>query len=166
MGKFYEMYEMDACWCERTGIDLYERRTICAGFPEKNYQKMRNAPARNGHKVVMIEQAETPPCSRRGRKGNRCKDTVVRREDCGGGERTMIDRVMVESCPDASHVLAISEFPREEGRSSFHIGVCARNAAGEKFVLKRLTSQWEAAAKKRVEFTNNVVRIEPGGDYF
>ena len=63
---------------------------------------------------------------------------------------TMIDRVMVESCPDASHVLAISEFrSRKEERSSFHIGVCAAECAAGSLSSARITSYRETATKKR-----------------
>ena len=82
--------------------------------------------------MVTIEQTETPAMlAERKKKDSRCKDTVVKREKIAVVTRgTMIDRVMVESCPDASHVLAISEFPSgKEGRSSFHIGVCAAECA-------------------------------------
>ena len=139
MGKFYEMYEMDAhVGVKELGLIYMKGEQPHAGFPEKNYQKNAETLARNGHKVVMIEQTETPAMlAERKKKDARCKDTVVRREKIAVVTRgTMIDRVMVESCPDASHVLAISEFPSgKEGRSSFHIGVCAAECAAGKFVL-------------------------------
>ena len=113
MGKFYEMYEMDAhVGVKELGLIYMKGEQPHAGFPEKNYQKNAETLARNGHKVVTIEQTETPAMlAERKKKDSRCKDTVVKREKIAVVTRgTMIDRVMVESCPDASQVLAISEF--------------------------------------------------------
>ena len=104
MGKFYEMYEMDAhVGVKELGLIYMKGEQPHAGFPEKNYQKNAETLARNGHKVVMIEQTETPAMlAERKKKDARCKDTVVRREKIAVVTRgTMIDRVMVESCPDA-----------------------------------------------------------------
>ena len=86
MGKFYEMYEMDAhVGVKELGLIYMKGEQPHAGFPEKNYQKNAETLARNGHKVVMIEQTETPAMlAERKKKDARCKDTVVRREDCGG----------------------------------------------------------------------------------
>ena len=137
MGKFYEMYEMDAhVGVKELGLIYMKGEQPHAGFPEKNYQKNAETLARNGHKVVTIEQTETPAMlAERKKKDSRCKDTVVKREKIAVVTRgTMIDRVMVESCPDASHVLAISEFRKNED-GAMHFGVCAAECAAGKFVL-------------------------------
>ena len=137
MGKFYEMYEMDAhIGVKELGLIYMKGEQPHAGFPEKNYQKNAETLARNGHKVVTIEQTETPAMlAERKKKDPRCKDTVVKREKIAVVTRgTMIDRVMVESCPDASYVLAISEFRNSED-GIVHLGVCAAECAAGKFVL-------------------------------
>jgi DNA mismatch repair protein MSH6 len=135
MGKFYEMYEMDAhVGVKELGLIYMKGEQPHAGFPEKNYQKNAETLARNGHKVVTIEQTETPAMlAARKQADSRCKDTVVKREKIAVVTRgTMIDRVMVESCPDASHVLSISEIERN---GTVHIGVCACECAAGRFVV-------------------------------
>ena len=69
----------------------------------------------------------------RKKKDSRCKDTVVKREKIAVVTRgTMIDRVMVESCPDASHLLAISEFRKnEDGAMHFMQSLRGRMCGGE-----------------------------------
>ena len=61
MGKFYEMFEMDAHIGVRDlGLMYMRGEQPHAGFPEKNYAMHAEQLARNGHRVVCIEQTETP----------------------------------------------------------------------------------------------------------
>ena len=72
MGKFYEMYEMDAhVGVKELGLIYMKGEQPHAGFPEKNYQKNAETLARNGHKVVRLSKRKRPPCSRRGKRKTR-----------------------------------------------------------------------------------------------
>jgi DNA mismatch repair protein MSH6 len=57
MGKFYEMFEMDAhVGAEVLGLAYMKGDQPHAGFPEKNYHQNAELLARAGHRVVVIEQ--------------------------------------------------------------------------------------------------------------
>lgn len=61
MGKFYELFEMDAhVGVELLGLTYMRGEQPHAGFPEAAYAGMAATLARAGVKVVVIEQTETP----------------------------------------------------------------------------------------------------------
>ncbi len=57
IGKFYEMYEMDAyVGVDVLGLIFMKGEQPHAGFPENRYHQMSEALARAGHRVVVVEQ--------------------------------------------------------------------------------------------------------------
>ncbi|XP_030752562.1 probable DNA mismatch repair protein Msh6 [Sitophilus oryzae] len=86
MGKFYELYHMDAViGVQVLGISYMKGETAHSGFPEKAYGKMATTLVDRGYKVARVEQTETPEMMT-----ERCKqqkkttkfDKVVTRELC------------------------------------------------------------------------------------
>eukprot|EP00887_Chlorella_sp_A99_P007330 scaffold2.g7330.t1 len=155
MGKFYELFEMDA----HTGVEVLglsymkegsntervagrgeqrrgpahcpDRRRDAgtrppppppqgdqphAGFPEAAYHQFAERLARAGHKVVVIEQTETPALlaarNEERRRQGKPKDTVVRREKVAVLTKgSLTDGEMLGTHPDASYLLALAELP-------------------------------------------------------
>lgn len=83
VGKFYEMYHMDAV----TGVDnlklTYMRGKYAhCGFPEVAFGGFADTLIRKGYKVARIEQTETPAQLEERNAQAKVKDKVVRRELC------------------------------------------------------------------------------------
>ncbi|CAG9467722.1 unnamed protein product [Pedinophyceae sp. YPF-701] len=119
MGKFYEMFEMDAhVGVEVLGLAIMRGDQPHAGFPEVNYHAHAEMLVRAGYRVVVVEQTETPQqlAERNDRrpKGTK-KDTVVRREAVAVLTRgTLYDPEMLHGSTDATWIMALVE-PRAAG---------------------------------------------------
>ncbi|VDD80594.1 unnamed protein product [Mesocestoides corti] len=83
MGKFYELYHMDAVIAVEE-LRLSYMRGDCAhsGFPEIAFQRMADRLLNRGYKVARIEQTETPEDMAKRTSGRPGSDKVVRREIC------------------------------------------------------------------------------------
>jgi len=137
MGKFYEMYEMDAhIGVRELGLMYMRGDQPHAGFPEKNYAKHAEQLARNGHRVVCIEQTETPAqLAERKKRDKTCKDTVVRREMVQVlTQGTMVDTGMLNSSPDAAYVCCVIDGGEEEDGGGW-IGLCAADCGTGRFLV-------------------------------
>ncbi|XP_044284717.1 DNA mismatch repair protein Msh6 isoform X2 [Varanus komodoensis] len=86
VGKFYELYHMDAVvGVNKLGLLFMKGTWAHSGFPEIAFDRFSNILVQKGHKVVRVEQMETPEMMEA-----RCKslvhptkfDRVVRREVC------------------------------------------------------------------------------------
>ena len=124
MGKFYEMFEMDAhLGAECLGLSYMKGDQPHCGFPEAGYAAMAERLARAGHRVVVIEQTETPDAlakrnEERKRQGLK-KDNVVRREKIAVLTRgTLTDAEMMGQVPDAQYLMAVAEIPLPEEEST------------------------------------------------
>ena len=86
MGKFYEVFHMDAVVATKELQILFMRgENAHAGFPEKSYKRYADALIQKGYKVARIEQTETPEMMEKRVKASRCTtkfDKVVKREIC------------------------------------------------------------------------------------
>ncbi|KJH43320.1 MutS domain V protein [Dictyocaulus viviparus] len=84
VGKFYELYHMDAVIAvECLSLTFMRGNYAHAGFPEAAYGKFADQLVSRGYKVARIEQTETPQqLEERNRKAGTGKDKVVRREVC------------------------------------------------------------------------------------
>lgn len=137
MGKFYEMFEMDAHIGVRDlGLMYMRGDQPHAGFPEKNYAMHAEQLARKGHRVVCIEQTETPDqLAERKRKDKTCKDTVVRREMVQVLTKgTMVDTGMLNSSPDAAYVCSIVDGGVEDDGDGW-VGLCAADCGTGRFLV-------------------------------
>ena len=137
MGKFYEMFEMDAhIGVRELGLMYMRGEQPHAGFPEKNYAMHAEQLARKGHRVVCIEQTETPEqLAERKRNDKTCKDTVVRREMVQVLTKgTMVDTGMLNSSPDAAYVCSVIDGGVEEDGDGW-IGLCAADCGTGRFLV-------------------------------
>ena len=87
MGKFYELFHMDAVLAvERCGLIYMKSKAYAhCGFPEAGYERYSEVLVNLGYRVVRIEQTETPAdMEARVQKMHRPTkfDKVVRREIC------------------------------------------------------------------------------------
>lgn len=87
MGKFYELFHMDAVIAAKELEILFMRgENAHAGFPEKSYKRYADVLIQKGYKVARIEQTENPKMMEervKATKGKATKfDKVVKREIC------------------------------------------------------------------------------------
>lgn len=85
VGKFYELYHMDAViGVNCLGFSYMKGEFAHSGFPESAYGKMASSLIEQGFKVARVEQTETPEMMNERCKGkkNTKFDKVVKREIC------------------------------------------------------------------------------------
>ncbi|GKB32677.1 DNA mismatch repair protein MSH6, partial [Tanacetum coccineum] len=83
MGKFYELFEMDAhVGAKELNLQYMKGDQPHCGFPEKNFESNVEKVACKGYRVLVIEQIETPNQLDKRRKKDGSKDKVVKREIC------------------------------------------------------------------------------------
>ncbi|KAH9286596.1 DNA mismatch repair protein Msh6 [Echinococcus granulosus] len=83
MGKFYELYHMDAVIAvEELKLTYMKGEFAHSGFPEIAFQRMADHLLHRGYKVARVEQTETPEAMTKRTSGRSGVDRVVRREIC------------------------------------------------------------------------------------
>ncbi|VDM36018.1 unnamed protein product [Hydatigera taeniaeformis] len=83
MGKFYELYHMDAVIAvEELKLTYMKGEFAHSGFPEIAFQRMADHLLHRGYKVARVEQTETPEAMAKRISGHSGVDKVVRREIC------------------------------------------------------------------------------------
>ncbi|XP_005181193.2 probable DNA mismatch repair protein Msh6 [Musca domestica] len=129
VGKFYELYHMDAdVGVNELGFTYMRGEFAHSGFPEVSFDKMASILVERGYKVARVEQTETPDMMT-----ERCKrikatkfDKVVRREICqvmNRGTRVFGSQCSITPNYQASYMLAIVEKPHQTGGTSSY-GIC------------------------------------------
>lgn len=172
MGKFYEMFEMDAhVGAEHLGLQYMRGEQPHCGFPEKNYHTHAERLARKGFRVVVIEQTETPEMLAErnkllGQQGKK-KARVVNREKVAVLTKgTLVDSTMVESVTDASYILSVVEALQvtEQGESP-QIGLCAVDVATATILVGQLSDD---TARSKLQSVLSILRpvelIVPRGE--
>jgi DNA mismatch repair protein MSH6 len=132
VGKFYELYHMDAVIGVRELNLVFMRGDFAhAGFPEVAFGKYSQTLVQKGHKVARIEQTETPQMME-----NRIKtmmispskfDRVVKREVCAlisQGTRTVGFFEGESPNAESSYLLAIKEKSGSCSQNETEFGVC------------------------------------------
>ncbi|BBN02356.1 DNA mismatch repair protein MSH6 [Marchantia polymorpha subsp. ruderalis] len=118
VGKFYEMFEMDAhIGAQELDLQYMKGDQPHCGFPEKNYAVNAEKLAQKGYRVLIVEQTETPEQLEQRKRKTGSKDKVVRREVCAVITKgTLVDGDMLVARPDAAYLLSITErdFPFKE----------------------------------------------------
>uniref|UniRef100_A0A1B6HAN9 DNA mismatch repair protein n=1 Tax=Homalodisca liturata TaxID=320908 RepID=A0A1B6HAN9_9HEMI len=144
VGKFYELYHMDAVIGATELSLLYMKGDFAhTGFPEVAYGKYAAALVERGHKVARVEQVETPDMM-----GERVKkiikptkfDKVVKREICqltSKGTRVFTVQDGESVGADASYLLALTEKECDGGKSLY--GVCFVDTSIANFHLGQFT---------------------------
>lgn len=116
VGKFYELYHMDAEVGVRVlGFTYMKGEFAHSGFPEMAYAKMSSSLLEQGFKLVRVEQTETPEMmAERCKATKKCTkfDKVVNREACQvTTSATIIHTAQLPEATreDPCYMLAISE---------------------------------------------------------
>ncbi|XP_068619539.1 probable DNA mismatch repair protein Msh6 isoform X2 [Battus philenor] len=141
VGKFYELYHMDAAvGVNELGFSYMKGTFAHSGFPESAYGRMASTLVSKGYKVARVEQTETPEmmqerCKKYGQTGK--ADKVVRREICqvavrGAQVCGLQDPGPAEAA--AVYLLAIAE---EERNGSSTYGVCFIDTSIGRFHLSQ-----------------------------
>ncbi|CAL8470971.1 g10513 [Coccomyxa elongata] len=147
MGKFYEMFEMDAhVGAEVLGLTYMKGEQPHCGFPEVNYLMHAERLVRAGLRVVVVEQTETPDMLRirnEQRPAGQAKCNVVRREVVAIlTSGTLSDPDMLRAQPEAAYVLSLWERPAPPvalgGPPRTLLGACYTDCASNTLTL----GQW------------------------
>ncbi|XP_041982809.1 probable DNA mismatch repair protein Msh6 isoform X2 [Aricia agestis] len=127
VGKFYELYHMDAAvGVNELGFSYMKGEFAHSGFPESAYARMAATLVSKGYKVARVEQTETPDMMQ-----ERCKqmgttskfDKVVRREICQVAVRGAQACGLQDAGPADSGALYMMGLA-EESTSVRRYGVC------------------------------------------
>ncbi|KAL5983572.1 hypothetical protein ACLOJK_017660 [Asimina triloba] len=139
MGKFYELFEMDAhIGAKELDLQYMKGEQPHCGFPEKNFAMNVEKLARKGYRVLVVEQTETPEQLELRRKETGSKDKahipltvlslltasrsppekplqwyfieVVKREICAIVTKgTLTEGEMLSLNPDSSYLMSLTE---------------------------------------------------------
>ncbi|OVA16806.1 DNA mismatch repair protein MutS [Macleaya cordata] len=139
MGKFYELFEMDAhVGAKDLDLQYMKGEQPHCGFPEKNFSMNVEKLARKGYRVLVVEQTETPEQLELRRKEKGSKDKVVKREICAVVTKgTLTEGEMLTMKPDASYMIALTEGFKvsENQKEGLVIGVCVVEVSTSRFML-------------------------------
>ncbi|KAF5741530.1 DNA mismatch repair protein MSH6 [Tripterygium wilfordii] len=150
MGKFYELFEMDAhIGAKELDLQYMKGEQPHCGFPERNFSMNVEKLARKGYRVLVIEQTETPEQLELRRKEKGSKDKVVKREICAVVTKgTLAEGELTSANPDASYLITVTEsfqsLRNQGGEKIF--GVCAVDAATSKVVLGQFRDDSECSS--------------------
>ncbi|XP_030488613.2 DNA mismatch repair protein MSH6 [Cannabis sativa] len=149
MGKFYELFEMDAhVGAKELGLQYMKGEQPHCGFPEKNFSVNVEKLARKGYRVLVVEQTETPDQLEFRRREKGSKDKVVRREICGVVTKgTLTEGEMLSTNPDASYIMALTE-SQNVGTQNVerNFGVCVVDVATSRVILGQFHDDSECSA--------------------
>ncbi|KAG9457908.1 hypothetical protein H6P81_002416 [Aristolochia fimbriata] len=139
MGKFYELFEMDAhIGAKELDLQYMKGEQPHCGFPEKNFALNVEKLAKKGYRVLVVEQTETPEQLEVRRKEMGSKDKVVRREICAVITKgTLTDGEIVSMNPDASYIISVTEDWQslEAQNDTTVIGVCVADVSTSRFII-------------------------------
>ncbi|WJX79846.1 DNA mismatch repair protein msh6 [Trifolium repens] len=150
MGKFYELFEMDAhVGAKELDLQYMKGEQPHCGFPEKNFSMNVEKLARKGYRVLVVEQTETPDQLELRRKENGSKDKVVRREICAVVSKgTITDGEFMSTNPEAAYLLALTEHhenhPNEMSERIY--GVCVVDVSTSRVILGQFNDDSECSA--------------------
>ncbi|KAG2634955.1 hypothetical protein PVAP13_2NG321800 [Panicum virgatum] len=140
MGKFYELFEMDAhVGAKDLDLQYMKGEQPHCGFPEKNLSVNLEKLAKKGYRVLVVEQTETPEQFELRRKAMGIKDKVVRREICAMVTKgTLTEGEHLLANPDPSYLLSVTESLQQSSNKSQYtciIGVCIVDVSTSKFIV-------------------------------
>lgn len=139
MGKFYELFEMDAhVGAKELDLQYMKGEQPHCGFPERNFSMNVEKLARKGYRVLVVEQTETPEQLELRRKEKGSKDKVVKREICAVVTKgTLTEGELLSANPDASYLMAVTESnQRPESQNTDRcFGICVVDVATSRIIL-------------------------------
>ncbi|GJY33065.1 DNA mismatch repair protein MSH6 [Tanacetum coccineum] len=149
MGKFYELFEMDAhVGAKELDLQYMKGDQPHCGFPEKNFESNVEKLACKGYRVLVIEQTETPDQLDKRRKQDGSKDKVVKREICAVVTKgTLTDGEIMSANPDASYLFAVSECFQGSGNQQEDriYGVCVVDVSTSKIIIGQFKDDSECS---------------------
>lgn len=148
MGKFYELFEMDAhVGAKELDLQYMKGTQPHCGFPEKNFSMNIEKLAQKGYRVLVVEQTETPEQLELRRKEKGSKDKVVKREICAVVTKgTLTEGEMLSTSPDASYLMAVAECCQTSANQQERIfGVCVVDVATSKILLGQFVDDLECS---------------------
>ncbi|KAJ8900415.1 hypothetical protein K2173_025192 [Erythroxylum novogranatense] len=149
MGKFYELFEMDAhVGVKELDLQYMKGEQPHCGFPERNFSINVEKLARKGYRVLVVEQTETPEQLELRRKEQGSKDKVVKREICAIVTKgTLTEGELLSANPDASYLMAVAESSERLTDKSFQrlFGVCVVDIATSRIVLGQFVDNEECS---------------------
>ncbi|CAL1379465.1 unnamed protein product [Linum trigynum] len=148
MGKFYELFEMDAhIGAKELDLQYMKGEQPHCGFPEKNFSMNVEKLARKGYRVLVVEQTETPEQLELRRKEKGSKDKVVKREVCAVVTRgTLTEGELLSGNPDASYMMALTEICYSNQNFERVFGVCVVDVATSRFILGQFGDDAECSS--------------------
>ncbi|KAL6978281.1 hypothetical protein U1Q18_019950 [Sarracenia purpurea var. burkii] len=149
MGKFYELFEMDAhVGAKELDLQYMKGEQPHCGFPEKNFSMNVEKLARKGYRVLVVEQTETPEQLELRRKEKGSKDKVVKREICAVVSKgTLTEGEMMSMNPEASYLMAVTESCQILSKQQERIfGICVVDVATNKVILGQFQDDPECSA--------------------
>ncbi|KAL8149106.1 hypothetical protein AgCh_006203 [Apium graveolens] len=148
MGKFYELFEMDAhVGAKELDLQYMKGTQPHCGFPEKNFSMYIEKLAQKGYRVLVVEQTETPAQLDLRRKEQGSKDKVVKREICAVVTKgTLTEGELQSANPDASYLMAVAECCQSLSDQERRIfGVCVVDVATSKILLGQFEDDTECS---------------------
>ncbi|KAL5560992.1 hypothetical protein UlMin_030739 [Ulmus minor] len=150
MGKFYELFEMDAhIGAKELHLQYMRGEQPHCGFPEKNFSMNVEKLATKGYRVLVVEQTETPEQLELRRKEKGSKDKVVKREICAVVTKgTLTEGEILKTNPDASYLMAVTENCQNLGNENAYrtFGVCLVDATTSRVILGQFGDDSECSA--------------------
>ncbi|WOK94006.1 DNA mismatch repair protein MSH6 [Canna indica] len=155
MGKFYELFEMDAHIATRElDLQYMKGEQPHCGFPEKNYSVNLEKLARKGFRVLVVEQTETPEQLELRRKKMGTKDKVVKREICAlVTQGTLTEGESLLTNPDSSYMLSIMEHCQNngvDGKGDVAIGLCVVDVSTSMFMVGQFEDDLERSSLRAI----------------
>ncbi|KAJ4727792.1 DNA mismatch repair protein [Melia azedarach] len=139
MGKFYELFEMDAhIGAKELHLQYMKGEQPHCGFPERNFSMNVEKLARKGYRVLVVEQTETPEQLELRRKEKGSKDKVVKREICAIVTKgTLTEGELLLANPDASYLMAVTESYQSSTSQNAErcFGICVVDVATSRIIL-------------------------------
>ncbi|KAF7818144.1 DNA mismatch repair protein MSH6 [Senna tora] len=155
MGKFYELFEMDAhVGVKELDLQYMKGEQPHCGFPERNFSMNVEKLARKGYRVLVVEQTETPEQLELRRKEKGSKDkvqfypTVVRREICAVVTKgTLTDGELLSANHEASYLMALIEDHQDQANETSEriYGVCVVDVATSRVILGQFKDDSECS---------------------
>ncbi|XP_073263557.1 DNA mismatch repair protein MSH6-like [Populus alba] len=150
MGKFYELFEMDAhVGAKELDLQYMKGEQPHCGFPEKNFSLNVEKLARKGYRVLVVEQTETPEQLELRRKEKGSKDKVVKREICAVITKgTLTEGELFSANPDASYLMALTASRQSLANQGLEriFGVCVVDITTSRIILGQFGDDAECSS--------------------
>ncbi|XP_021770096.1 DNA mismatch repair protein MSH6-like isoform X2 [Chenopodium quinoa] len=148
MGKFYEIFEMDAhIGVKELDLQYMRGEQPHCGFPEKNFSINVEKLARKGYRVLVVEQTETPDQLDMRRKEEGSKDKVVKREICAVVTKgTLTEGEMLSANPEASYIMSVNESCSLSSNKEERLyGVCVVDVTTSQVIIGQIKDDLECS---------------------